>query len=450
MKRIIAIMMMFVLLFGVVGCSSNQSNENVQSENNVEKKDELAEVIEDVEISMQIVWAEDSGRGEAIRLVLDVFEEQNPNIKVKLLGGTQDAQKVLTLILSGDAPEVIQVPYRHVQAIGSQGGFQDLTPSFGSAKDVFFDAVWNLGEVDSKLYGYPWMGHSIQLVYNNTMFKEAGLEKAPENWDELYEFAKKLTKDTDGDGKIDQYGIGLVGKQHHDITWLVNMFVNQAGGQLTKVENGKDVIALNSPEGKEALEFYAKLVKECSPPDTGNKNGGDVMADFRNGITAMEFQGPWGVTDIWKNGNPFEVAAAEVPAGKAGRAADIGPYMLTIPVGVDEEKVAASKLLIEFLGSKEGQELIMRGEKADDGNFYAFRVPIRKDMKDTEYFKQHPELLVFIKGFEYPSVSSPTVNWVKVEEEVYQSQLNQVITGQISVDEALENIERLGNEILSK
>lgn len=405
---------------------------------------------ENVTISMQIAWAEDSGRGMCIREILDEFEKENPGIKVKLIGGSQSERKLLTLILSGEAPEVLQVPYRDVRAIGGEGGFIALNKWFKKEKSNYYEQIWDLGIVDNKIYGFPWMGHTIQLVYNKTMFNEAGLKKPPETWEELYNYAKKLTKDKNGDGKIDQYGIGLVGKQHHDITWLFNMFVNQAGAKLVENRNGKNYVALNSPKGKTALDFYVKLIKEVSPPDTGNKNGGDVMADFRNQITAMEFQGPWGITDIWKNGNPFEVSAAPVPSGAAGKAADIGPYMLCIPVDVKDDKLDASINLIKFLTDRKGQEMLMRGEKADDGNYYPFRVPIRKDMINTEYFKKHPEFLVFIEGFQYPSVSTPVKEWTKVEEQVYKSQLNAAVIGKISVGEALNNIEKEGNKILQE
>lgn len=444
MRRFFALLLALVMLFSLVGCGNNETETSTDTQSNQE-----ATTNEPIEIRMQIEWAEDSGRGMAIREILDEFEKENPGIKVKLLGGSQEEQKLLTMILSGEAPEVIQVPYRYVQALGGEGAFIDLTEEFGNNKEFFYEQLWNLAVVEDKLYGYPWMGHTIQLVYNKTLFEDAGLTSPPDTWEELYKYAKKLTVDKDGDGKIDQYGIGLVGKQHHDITWLFNMFVNQAGAQIVKEENGQFKVGLNTEEGKKALEFYLKLVKECAPPDTANKAGGDVMADFRNQIVAMEFQGPWGITDIWKNGNPFEVSAAPVPAGPAGRAADIGPYMLSVPVGVEDEKLEASLKLIEFLGSKKGQEMLMKGEKADDGNYYPFRVPIRKDMADTEYFKQHPEFLVFIEGLEYPSISTPIKEWVKVEEQVYRSQLNRAIIGEASVEEVLNSIEKLGNEILA-
>lgn len=403
-----------------------------------------------IEISLQIAWAEDSGRGKAIREILDAFEKDNKNIKVKLLGGAQQEQKLLTLILSGQAPELIQVPYRSVLSVGADGGFLSLNKWFSKMKNYYYEQVWNLGIVDKNLYGYPWLGHSIQLVYNKTMFKKAGLTKAPDNWEELYTYAKKLTIDTNGDGKIDQYGIGLVGKQAYDITWMVNMFMNQSGAKLVKNVDGKNVVALNSTEGKRALDFYIKLINETAPPDSATKAGGEVMADFRNQIVAMEFQGPWGITDIWKAGNPFEVGSAPVPAGPVGRFADIGPYMLCIPVNIKKDKLNATIKLIEFLGSKPAQEMIMKGELDKDGKHYPFRVPIRKDMADTNYFKKNPDFRVFIEGFQYPSISSPVPGWSKVEERVYQEQLNAAVIGLVTVEQALKNIEKKGNEILSQ
>ncbi|MGG2199123.1 MULTISPECIES: ABC transporter substrate-binding protein [Paenibacillus] len=401
------------------------------------------------QIRMQIAWASDSPRGKAIRVILDEFEKKNQDVKVELLGSAQNGQKLLTQILSGDAPEVMQIAYRDVRGLAPQGAYLDLSKDLNAEKDNYYQQLWDLGTWDGKLYGFPWLGHSVQLIYNKTLFDKAGIKNPPKTWDELYDAAKKLTVDTNGDGKPDQYGIGLVGKQVYDITWMVNMFMNQAGANIVKDDGkGNYQVGLNSPEGKKALEFYTKLVKEVSPPDTVNKDGGAVMADFRNQVVAMQFQGPWGVPDAWKAANKFEVGTAEVPAGPAGKAADIGPYMLSVPTGVKGDKLSASVKLIKFLGSKEGQELVMKGEKADDGNFYPFRVPIRKDLYDLPYFKEHPEFLVFIKGLEYPSISTPVPQWSQVEAEVYQSVLNQVVSGAITAEQGLKTLEEKGNAIL--
>lgn len=402
------------------------------------------------EISMQISWAEDSGRGKAIREILDAFETETPLVKVKLLGGNQTNQKILTLVLSGQAPEIIQANYQNVRGLAREGAFQDIGGDFRGEESAFPELPWKLGQSKTVQYGVPWMGHSIQLVYNVDLFAKAGISGPPKTWDELYADAKKLTVDTNGDGKIDQWGIGLAGKQDNDILWMVNMFMYQGGASLVKESGGKTVVALNTPEGRAALEFYLKLIKECAPPDTGNKNGADNMNDFRNQVVAMELQGPWGITDVWKSGNPFKVDASVVPTGKAGRFADIGLEYLTIPAGVQGAKREAAVKVIKFLASKKGQEMLMKGEIGADGKYYPFRVPIRKDMADTDYFRQNPVFRPFIEGFAFPSLSMPVEAWYQVEQEVYRSELNKAVVGMASAAEALAAVEKQGNAILAR
>jgi ABC-type glycerol-3-phosphate transport system substrate-binding protein len=401
------------------------------------------------EISMQISWAEDSGRGKIIREILDAFEAENPDVKVNLLSGSQASSRILTLVLSGQAPEILQANYQNVRGQARDEVFQDVGKDFAGEGKAFYPLPWEMGQADGVQYGVPWMGHTIQLVYNEDLFNKAGLTRAPETWDELYDYAKKLTVDTNGDGKIDQWGIGLVGKQDNDIIWTVDMFIYQGGGRIVDTSGPSPKVAINSPEGKAALGFYKKLITECSPPDSGNKAGGDVMTDFRNQVVAMELQGPWGVTDIWKT-NPFKANAAKVPAGPGGRFADIGLEYLTIPTGIEGAKRAAAVRVIKFLAGRKGQEMLMKGELAADGKYYPFRVPIRRDMADSQYFKENPVFQPFIDGFDFPSVSAPVEAWYQVQQEVYKSELNKVVLGISTVDAALAEIEKQGNAILSR
>ncbi|MDR2029300.1 MAG: extracellular solute-binding protein [Treponema sp.] len=401
------------------------------------------------EITMQISWAEDSGRGKIIREILDAFEQENPDIKVRLLGGNQTSSRILTLVLSGQAPEILQANYQNVRGQARDEVFQDIGRDFAAEGQAFYALPWEMGRANKVQYGVPWMGHTIQLVYNEDLFAKAGLTRAPNTWDELYEYARKLTVDTNGDGKIDQWGIGLVGKQDNDIIWTVDMFMYQGGAALVDTSGPRPRVALNSPQGKRALEYYLKLIKECAPPDSGNKAGGDVMTDFRNQVVAMELQGPWGVTDIWKT-RPFKVNASKVPSGPAGRFADIGLEYLTIPTGIENEKRAAAVRVIKFLASQKGQEMLMKGELGEDGKYYPFRIPIRKDMANTQYFKDNPVFQPFIDGFEFPSISAPVEAWYQVQQEVYKSELNKLVVGSQTIDAALREIERQGNAILSR
>ena len=403
---------------------------------------------EQTEITLQIHWDAESPRGQAIRAILDAFEEKHERIRVRLLGGAGDDRKLLTQIAGGDAPDVIETAYRNVQALAKAGVLRQLE-ELEESKDAFYKPLWNLGAYEGKLYGYPWFGHTIQLVHNKKLFEEAGITEPPKTWDELYAVAKKLTRDTDGDGEPDRFGLSLVGKQHPDITWLFGMFLHQAGGKLVKRENGAWRVAVNSPEGRKALEFYVKLCREVCPPGVGNKMGGDVMADFRNQTAAMEFQGPWGVTDIWQQPEDvrFPVGAAEAPAGPGGKAFELGANMTVIPLTCSNPDAALK--LVEFLASREAQALLMEGEKTEAG-FVPFRVPVRKDLDDLLVFKEHPELLPFCRGFEHPSIETPIPEWVRVKDEVYAAELNKAVLGIATPAQALETIEKEGNKILGE
>jgi multiple sugar transport system substrate-binding protein len=64
--------------------------------------------------------------------------------------------------------------------------------------------------------------------------------------------------------------------------------------------------------------------------------------------------------------------------------------------------------------------------------------------------KEHPEFQVFIKGLQFPSISFPIPQWTQVDQEVFQSALNQSVSGKISTEEALKMVETKGNAILKQ
>lgn len=84
-------------------------------------------------------------------------------------------------------------------------------------------------------------------------------------------------------------------------------------------------------------------------------------------------QGIWGVTDIKKNGDPFEVGIIQLE--DIGLYAEVGPMMLSIPKNMDEDKKKTAIEFMKFLISKPGQEKIMDGEYSPRHDaYYPFRI----------------------------------------------------------------------------
>lgn len=437
MKKLLSILLVTVLTLGVfTGCGSKE-------EKTVDTNDKVSEETtkEPIELRYQIVWDINSGRGKNIQSVVDMFNESNENVKVSLITGDSDEKKLITSLLSDDTAELIQLSVKSVKTIGKEGLLRDLTEYKNDYSELFYDELLNFFQYEDQLFAAPWIGHTIELVYNKDLFEAAGLTQAPSTWDEVLEYSKIIEE------KTDAKGLGIAGMQNNDAIWMATPIIKSYGGEFITEEDGKQVMAINNDQGIKGLEIYQQIAKNYD--GAAEKNGGNVMEDFRNQKIAMEFQGPWGVTDIWKNNNPFEVSAALIPAGPAGRFVDGGPYGIAIPASISDEKAEAAIEFINYLQSTEAQAKIMEGEydeKTD--NYYPYRVPMRKDMKDSEYFVEHPELLVFIEGLEHVIDSFPSPEFNQIANEVITVELNKLASGETTPDQAAKTMEEKGNEIL--
>lgn len=121
--------------------------------------------------------------------------------------------------------------------------------------------------VGSTIYGFEALGHSREarvIMWNKSLFEREGIESLYDiyergewTWDKFYEIARALTKDTDGDGEYDQYGLGALGvKEVYD-------FLVSNGARFTQIrEDGRVEFDLLRPEFLETMEFLQKIWSE--------------------------------------------------------------------------------------------------------------------------------------------------------------------------------------------
>ncbi len=212
-----------------------------------------AVALEKVTIVFEEPWGLKTERGIVINSIIEDFKQAHPNIDVQIRDTVPAKEKLLTEIIAGTAGDVVMIAEDLLPEFAKQEAFVDLTPYIEkwdpAKKDDFYTAPFILGQYADKSYAIPWIAHSMCLIYNRDMFKAAGLDpdKPPTTWDELYDYAKKLTIPDK------QYGFGLVGKQSHDMAWYWYIFLHQAGGEKIKKVDNRWQVTLNSKEGLEAL-----------------------------------------------------------------------------------------------------------------------------------------------------------------------------------------------------
>lgn len=111
---------------------------------------------------------------------------------------TEHEKKILTGILSGNPPDVIQ----QVTPVVKWASRMALVPldEFIHRDDfdttIFFPALWEEMKWEGSVYALPVNSASYAFLYNKRLFREAGLDpdKPPETWSELLEYNRLITQ----------------------------------------------------------------------------------------------------------------------------------------------------------------------------------------------------------------------------------------------------------------
>ena len=247
--------------------------------------------------------------------------------------------------------------------------------------DDFYPSLLKSFRRGDQQFGLPKDFAPYVMFYNKKLFREAGLDSVPTTWQELEEYAKKLTIDKDGDGKIDQYGLVI-----EPSTEMLMPFVFQNNGYF---QNPDGSLGITDDPFVEALEFYHGLYKKgfaTIPPDVGQGWNGDA---FGREIAAMCFSGGWLIPFMKGNYGDVDWHVAEMPAGKQQSTV---AFTTAFAMPKDSQYKDDAWKLMNYLTGKEGMEIWTSGGLA---------MPSRKSVAVKNGFYEDPVYSVFMNSAEY-------------------------------------------------
>jgi len=156
------------------------------------------------------------------------------------------------------------------------------------------------------------------------------LESPKESWTfegEFLEAAKKLTKDTDGDGEIDQWGIGGIFPQYIYNGYIVSggpSYLMPFGGRFVNEEETECLIT--EPGSIKALKFWMGLYRRYRVAIPYEKYKALEANAFHLGKIGMGVGAPW-ATYTLERFKDLHWDAMPIPKGPAGRfVAIMGSY----------------------------------------------------------------------------------------------------------------------------
>lgn len=176
-----------------------------------------------------------------------------------------------------------------------KGLMYDLStlPEFDFTQEKWNPTVCELMSVGDGIWGMnPDNEPRGGIFYNKDMFLKAGIDKDEPyelqkhnmwTWDKFEEYCKKLTKDTDGDGKTDQYAMGTFSNQY-----LPLCVANNNAAFVTRGEDGRYKSTIAAREFVDALNWGVDMIKKGYIKQAAKNEPWDwYLADFRDGKVAM-------------------------------------------------------------------------------------------------------------------------------------------------------------------
>lgn len=380
---------------------------------------------------------------DVLQKLVDKFNLTHSDIQVEsLYVGQQDQQmpKILAAVVGNAPPDLLWFN----PTIGGQlvelDALVQLDEMLDSSpiKEEIDKALFESMVYKSKIWSVPFATNNVGVFYRPSLFKAAGITQLPKTWDELRQVAKKLTRDTNGDGKIDQHGIFLpLGKGEFTVfVWLPFMW--SGGGELI---NGESQVAAavdvsNNKGAVSALQFWHDLIADGSAMLSGPERGYETDA-LLAGKVAMQLTGPWTLGQFQATGVDFDVFP--IPVGQRP-ATSIGGENLFLFKTTPARQKAAFKFA-EYVLSEEFQTQLALGT-----GYLPINVKSRQNPKYLEFANKQPAVKVFLDQAKFGRSRPIFPGYNRVSESLGRA-IEAVLLGKSTPTEALKESQQRLNLI---
>jgi sn-glycerol 3-phosphate transport system substrate-binding protein len=373
------------------------------------------------------------------------FSKANPGITLKpIYSGTyQDTiTKAITAVKSNDPPHFAVILSTDMFTLIDEDAivpFEEVAkgPEDKAWMDSFFPAFMENSRTGGKTWGIPFQRSTIVQYWNKDLFKEAGLdpEKPPQNWGELVEMGKKLTK-RDAAGNATQWGVQIPSSGFP--YWLFQGLTTPNDVRLMN-EAGTETY-YDKPAVIEALQFWADLSRKEKIHPPGIVEWGTTPKDFFEKKVAVMWTTTGNLTNVKANaGFPFGVSM--LPSNKRPGSPTGGGNFYLFKKTTPEQREAALKFI----------KWVTSPEKAADWGIKTGYVAVRADAWETPAMKE------YVAGFPAAAVARDQLKHAVAELSTHDNQrvtkalndgLQAALTGTKPADQAMKDAQREADRIL--
>lgn len=370
--------------------------------------------------------------------VNDAFQQEHGvEVDVQWIPWPDVTQKLQAAAAGGAGPDVTEIGNTQVVTWANQGTLADLTDrvaGWTEGKEIPAN-LWVNETIDGATYAVPWLGGVRAVIYRKDWFAELDIE-VPTTWAELLAAAKTIST-----AKPDTAGFEINGGS--DAMHAIAPFIWGNGGEIIADDGGEWVSELDSPQAREAVQWYTGLVAEqVSPESAVTRNSVDISRRFADGRTAMFVDGAWARTAIKDQNSALadeQIGAFPLPA-KDGDPAPQFAGGNDLAVWEDSEHHDLAWSYLELIASKQyvAQYAPVAG-----------LLPMYPDLLAEDTYRNDEWLGPFAEAMPLGRAYAVHDNWVRAEESVVQNMLRDIVQGKKTVDEATADAAEQMTELLN-
>lgn len=344
---------------------------------------------------------------------------------------------------SGSGPDIMNLDESIAEGV-NKGVIQPMTSfdSEGWADSFPFNVdINNVTSYGGELYSIPQFAFTMRMVYNKDLFKACGLdpESPPQTYEEVVEYARIITEKSNGK----KFGVALPFKWGDGYwAWAGTYTIGGGFGRREfDYKNGRFDFS--------SLKPYAMMVKQLVDdkslfPGAEGLDNDTARAQFAEGNVGMMFAVSWDVA-VFNDQFPVKIdmGITEVPVpastGFKYKSELVSEGEWWLGSGIEESKKAAVWEVYRWLNSDEIVTLKYEAAK---------NIPVNPTIaqKGTA-----PEVMGFA---EFSDVSKntvyPVVPSVSVEGDTYDIIFYKAVTGEYSIDKAVQLANDAYNSALDK
>ncbi len=379
-----------------------------------------------------------------ISKAIDQFEAKNPGIKVEYETLAFDPywQKVQNLYAAGNPPDAFDMSIAFVWDFADKGSVLAIDEYIENDLDKYYKRAIDMErypDINGKAYAMPYQWVASLLFYNKDIFDDAGVAYPTRDWtyEQLIDVSKKLSADTNSDGKIDQYG--FFSNASH--TFLDSM-IKAYGGKV--LSSDYKTCHIDEPVAIDVMQKLVDMIhKDKSAPvaasyDALLASGGEM---FRSGKMGMTIDGSY-MIDSFKEVS-FNWDATMVPKGPVKRSIYGGPDGISIAKDT-EHPDEAWKFVAFMTGANRPEETWIPGG-----------VPITKSVAGSDaWYNMHKKWMDEPKDLldtgQYLEGADFCTKWLEWRINTMNAELAPAFVGSESVEKAAADAKAAVEKVLSE